>query len=694
MLCATPWVASAQPAARPAGPASSASEPAAPIAPSDPPPSDAAAASRPASEAPEPPSFSARAVVREAAPDGKRLSNEEAARLSHSMGPSFSIVESLPGSVPVFSGVPYMIVRGATPSGTTSFYDGVPLPSLFHLALGPSLIEPFLMGPVQYYPGVAPARYGPRSGGVIFQEPAEASWMRTDTRLLEVRLLDSTGLINRKLEDGTVSAAWRYGNPGLMLGLLGLDATLSYYNYQVRYETGLSDRTRLLLTVLGSGDQLGERSAPQDDISLASHRFLARLTHRMGAVQFGSELMVGYDDSTLGTELSGSGLRVDPDLYLRWRQGSTWLRAGVHMSASAVQLRHGLTGPVEPTRGDRDNRINLDPEDFLDGQPYRSVPIRNVSAAYTELHFEPLRDLRFDLGARGDLFLSGSQADAAFSPSLSARYRLAPTIDLHGGIGLAHRPHTSPLPIPGLNDVALDGGVEGVIQTEAGAELQFGRELKVDITGFYHRYLDVVYLELILDCQGNTDPNAAQAILTREDLASICRGRGLPTANGESHGVELFVKRDLTRDLSGLLSYTLGFASATARDGTHFTPQSDVRHLFNTVLQYKLGAGFTLGLRGMFRTGKMAVNTIFDQGTQLVERVEFRLPSFVRADIYATYAFRTSFARMEASLGFQNFTFSREAINRDCFAVNRDVQCRVDYQPYIVLPNAGLRAEF
>ena len=682
MYCATPRGARAQLDPQPA-----------------PDPASVAAAAQPtperASEPEELPSYGARAVVREAPNEAKRLNSEEATRLNHSMGPSFSLVETLPGSVPVFSGVPYTIVRGATPSGTVSYYDGVPLPSLFHLALGPAQIEPFFMGPVQFYPGVAPARYGPRSGGVILQEAAEPSALRSDTRVLEVRLLDSSGFINRKLNDGSVSVAWRYGDPGLMLGLLGLDATLSYYNYQVRYETGLSDRTRLLLTVLGSGDQLGERSAPQDDISLASHRFLARLTHRMSQVQFGSEVMVGFDDSTLGTELSGRGLRVDPDLHLQWRERTTRLRVGMHMSASAVELRRGLTTPSPLGETTRNNRITLDPEDFLDGQPYSSVPVRNLSAAYAELHLEPLQDLRLDVGVRGDLFLSGSQAEAALSPSLSARYRLTPWLDLHGGLGLAHHPHTSPLPIPGLNDVALDSGVEGVIQSEAGAEFQFGDELRVDITGFYHRYSDVVYLELILDCQGNTDPTAAQVILTQKDpAASICRGRGLPTANGESHGLELFLKRDLTRRLSGLLSYTLSFASATARDGTHFTPQSDVRHLFNSVLQYDLGAGFALGLRFLFRTGKMAVNTIADQATANFERVEFRLPSFVRADIYATYNFRTSFGRMEASLGFQNFTFSREALKRDCYAVMREVKCEVDYQPYIVLPNAGLRAEF
>jgi hypothetical protein len=660
-------------------PSSAASEPAAPEAANE----------------KQPASFGARAVVREVRPEAKRLSGEETTRLNHSMGPSFSIVESFPGSVPVFSGVPYVIVRGATPSGTVSYYDGVPFPSLFHLALGPSLFEPYFIGPIEFYPGVAPARYGPRTGAVIIQDGPDQEALRNDTRMLELRMLDTSGFINRKLEDGSFSVAWRYGNPGLILGALGLDATLSYYSYQARYETGLSDRTRLLVSLLGSGDQLGDRGAPEDDIALSSHRFLARLTHRIGSVQFGSQLIVGGDDSTLGHELSGRALRVNPSLYAQWRERTTRLRVGLDVSGALVQLRRGEVQPSATTDTTRDNRITLDPEDFLDDQPFSSVPARSLTAVYAELHIEPLHALQVDVGLRGDVFLAGSSANSALSPSVSARYRLAPWLELHGGIGLAHRPRTSPLPIPGLNDVALDAGVEGALQTDAGAELQFGKELRIDLTAFYHRYSDVVYLELILDCQGNTDPSAAQALLTRQEPdSSICRRSGLPTADGESHGLELFLKRDLTRDLSGFLSYTLAFASATARDGTNFTPQSDVRHLLNAVLSYNLGAGFQFGLRLHMRTGKMAVNTIYDLASERFTRVEYRLPGFVRADAYASYGWRTSFGRMEASVGIQNFTFSREAINRDCFAMNREVQCKVDYQPYIVLPNAGLRAEF
>ena len=118
------------------------------------------------------------------------------------MGPSFSFAESLPGVVPVFSGVPYLIVRGAIPSGTLSYYDGVLVPSLFHLALGPSITDPSLSGETQFYRGAAPAHYGPHLGGVLERAPPEAAALHEPIRRLELSALDASGMLQLPLDDG------------------------------------------------------------------------------------------------------------------------------------------------------------------------------------------------------------------------------------------------------------------------------------------------------------------------------------------------------------------------------------------------------------------------------------------------------------------------------------------------------------
>ncbi|MET0390167.1 MAG: TonB-dependent receptor [Polyangiales bacterium] len=626
------------------------------------------------------------------------INSTEAKQLQHSMGPSFAFTESLPGVVPVFSGVPYLIVRGASPAGSTSYFDGIPVPSLFHLALGPSLIDPELSGETRFFAGGAPGRYAAHIGGVLERTGPDAHTLATPARNLQLSLLDASGLLNVPTDTGSLAIAWRYGNPGLMLRALGIDATLGYYDYQVRYQSALSSRTQLSVVLMGAGDHLGERTVPSDDIDLSFHRLLGRLTTRIGRVTLGSQLILSSDSSTLGQELSGQALRASEALYMQYQASGLRLRLGVDLTSADVKLERGAPdrsrlGGSAFTRRSRD--LALDPEDFLDGQPFSSVPNRNFLGGYAELSWTPLTRLTLDFNLRGDTFLAGSHVDAALAPALRVRVRPSDALTLFGSLALANKPHTSPLPIPGLNDIALDRGVETALQSEVGATLRIGDSLQLEAAAFYHRYYDVVYMELILDCQGNTNPQTVPSLLaTMNAEASICRSSRLPTADGASYGIELFAKRDLTQHLSGFLSYTLGFADATARDGTAFTPQSDVRHLVNAVLQYDFGYGLTLGVRLHFRTGKMAVNTIFDVPSYRFARVEYRLPPFFRLDVRLSYAFRVSFGRLEASLGMQNATLSREATNRDCYASTTTVTCEVDYQPYIALPNLGLRADF
>lgn len=627
-------------------------------------------------------------------------SEAETTALQADLGASFSIAESLPGSLPVFSGVPYLIVRGATPSGTSTYYDGVLLPSLFHIALGPTVVNPRLLGGMSFHPGVGPARYGRHIGGSLVADARNLALVKRAQRELELTLLDASGYLYSP--EIKTAFAWRMGDPGLLMNLLGLDATLKYFDYQVRHESSLGANTRLVLLGLGAGDQLGDRTAPQDDISLTFHRWLARVTQRLENGELSSQLALGYDASTLGRELDGDGLRVAPSLYFEQRGEGRRLRLGADMVATHVSLRRRPSSPMSESLFSRDESLSLNPEDFLEGQPYASVPARSAGGIYGELAFEPLSRLEVELGLRADAWLAGSDSEFAVSPSARLSYALTPKLELHAAIGLAHQSRGSPVPLPSLSDVSIDAGLEKAVQAELGASWKLPADLQLQATYFHHRYLDVVYLELILDCGGNTDPQIAQGVFVGRNLASICRGRGLPTASGDAQGFELYVKRDLTRRVSGFVSYTLGFANAVARDGTRFTPQSDVRHLANAVVHFNLGSGFALGMRLHYRSGKMAVNTLFDAPNNRFERVEQRLPGFFRADLRGSYTWNVSFGRMEASIGVQNITASSEATHRDCIVdplgdsmggTQVPIVCTVDYQRAILLPNLGIRAE-
>lgn len=660
---------------------------------------DAGAAAIAREPAAPPATYGARARVAEGRLDPTQPTEAESRVLQADLGASFSLAESLPGSLPVFSGVPYLIVRGAPPSGTAVYYDGVQIPALFHVALAPAVINPHLVGEVDFHPGVAPARFGRHVGGSLVAKASSDLDAIPARRELELTLLDASGYLY--VPEIDTAFAWRFGDPGLLMNVLGLDATLNYYDYQVRHTSAIGENTRLVLLAFGSGDQLGDRTEPANNISLSTHRWVARIARRIGKTEIGSELVIGYDASTLGRELDGDGERFAPSVFVEHRADSTRLRLGAEMLSTHVSLRRRPADQLDGMVLMRPENFDLNPEDFLDGQPYASVPSRGGGGAYAEFAFRPITEVSIELGTRADLWLAGSDSEFAWSPSGRVSLAVTDDIELHAAGGLSHQAHGSPVPLPGLADIAIDAGLESAIQVEFGASIRLPADMQLEAAYFRNHFLDSVLLELIIDCPGHSDPEIALAVSMGRELTSICNGSGLPTATGTTQGLELYLKRRLTERLTGFVSYTLSFADGVSNDGTKFTPQSDVRHVANAVLRFDLGGGFGLGARIHYRTGKIGINLLPDLRNGGVDRVEQRLPSFFRADLRASYSWNVSFGRMEAMIGVQNITASSEATKRDCLPnqeriINREASpfiCTIDYQPAILLPNLGIRAE-
>ncbi len=73
-------------------------------------------------------------------------------------GDPYRAIEALPGVVPIVSGLPYFYVRGAPPGNVGYFFDGIPVPYLYHFAAGPGVLQPAFVDHVDIYPGAYPAR--------------------------------------------------------------------------------------------------------------------------------------------------------------------------------------------------------------------------------------------------------------------------------------------------------------------------------------------------------------------------------------------------------------------------------------------------------------------------------------------------------------------------------------------------------
>ena len=616
-----------------------------------------------------PPAYGARAKVQPKQAAGmRRLELAETRDLPGSLGDPFRAVDTLPGVVPVLSGLPYFYVRGSPPAGTIYVYDDIPMPTLYHLAIGPAVLHPRMVGPIRLYSGVAPARYGRLTGGVVVGEGPGPGDGQAHAEA-ELRLLDLSGYVQTSALGGTLTAAARYGYPALLLAAINPNVKLSYWDYQFRYATELSPHDRLELVALGSYDAFAVADEPADAVRIAFHRGELRLVRRVGRAEFGSALLAGWEQSTLGSEFQVRATRIGPRLWYEQRLGAaSRLRLSADMQAVAGRFSsHTADGGT----------ATLPEEVGLFGD----VPARSLWGIQAELGVRPWRALEVQLGARADAWVQLGSAEAVLDPRLRVIVHASDAFELHIAAGVVHQPAVFFLPLPGVVDVANDRGLQSAVQSELGLGWDTALGMRAELQAFVHRYSNLVFTD---------------TLLLGDKLESICHsiechGAGIPSRiNGLSYGGELFLRRAVTERISGFLSYTLAWSAVDRIAGLHYTPSWDVRHIANLVLQWRIVGGFSLGLRWFVRSGKSSGDFLVDN-TARVTRQARRLPRFMRLDLEASYQWQPAWGRMRIALEWLNVTLAREPQDVTCAGFPRS--CQVNYLPTIFFPNLSIRGE-
>ena len=108
------------------------------------------------------------------------------------------------------SGLPFFYVRGAPPGNVGYFLDGVRVPYLFHVAVGPSVVNPAMVDKVELYPGAYPAEYGRYAGAIVAASitPPRDDWHGEGN----LRVFDAGALVEGGFDGGrgTVLLGGRY----------------------------------------------------------------------------------------------------------------------------------------------------------------------------------------------------------------------------------------------------------------------------------------------------------------------------------------------------------------------------------------------------------------------------------------------------------------------------------------------------
>src|SRR5438477_8385028 len=238
------------------------------------------------------------------------ISAEEARTVAGTSGDPLRVIASLPGVQQILWPAALYVVRGANPGNTGFFLDGVRVPALFHIGLGPSAIHPYLIGGVDFYPGGYPASYSGFVSGIMAARTVAPPADRVHASA-DVTFYDAGGIVTGPWDGGrgTVAAAARYSYTGALFSLLSVDNTLRYGDYQLRADHPLGGGQATAFA-FGSLDQLGWLNASLPEYaSLQFHRLDLRWRVPVG----GGRLLVA---NTLGADWSGSTL-FDRPIHVR-----------------------------------------------------------------------------------------------------------------------------------------------------------------------------------------------------------------------------------------------------------------------------------------------------------------------------------------------------------------------------------------
>jgi len=149
---------------------------------------------------------------------------------------------------------------------------------------------------------------------------------------------------------------------------------------------------------------------------------------------------------------------------------------------------------------------------------------------------------------------------------------------------------------------------------------------------------------------------------------------------GRAFGIELLVKRKLTRKLGGFFAYTLSRSTRTY-NGRSYVATFDRTHVGNLAAAYDLGRGFRVGARVTAYSG---LPKAADGGGG-------RLPAFFRLDVRGEKRWRlgkTSWISVVAE--WMNATLSKEAIATSCSLRGCEAQM---FGP-VTIPSLGIEGGF
>jgi len=459
-------------------------------------------------------------VIGKREPIRHTLGHADVHDLPGAFGDPYRAIEALPGVVPIASGLPYFYVRGAPPGNVGYFFDGIPVPYLYHFAAGPGVLQPAFVDHVDLYPGAYPARYGRFAGAIVAGEMTEPGYRFHGEA--SVRLIDSGAMVEAPFAGGrgSVMVGGRFSYTGLVISLVAPDVSVGYWDYQARARYDLSPKDIVEIFGFGSGDYstfTDENIVVDDDGSLRTerheatlvdigfHRLDLRWDHRLEQGNWRNALMFGRDrtgfaDGQINVYDYMVGLRseywkqLDPRMKLRAGADLLFESLKQEFTDSSVKNGSGVTDGNDAIEERDRNQEDAARLGFDKGRKDFSWGM------YADLVWDVAPRLQITPGLRADLFVSGQRAALGIDPRITAEYTLSKKLKVVHGLALVHQTPSFIGPIPGFKP-SLAGGLQKALQHSAGVNYELPAGFSSSLALFHSAFFDMTDLISLLQLE-------------------------------------------------------------------------------------------------------------------------------------------------------------------------------------------------
>ncbi|MBI5547163.1 MAG: TonB family protein [Deltaproteobacteria bacterium] len=619
------------------------------------------------------------------------LQSQELREVPGTMGDPFRVVMLMPGVASMLSGVAYPVVRGAAPSSTGYYLDGVRVPLLFHLFLGPAVVHPDFVDGLDFYPGAPPPQYGRLLGGVIDGRTRRPH----DDRLhftAYADLINTGAFVEVPIEaTGTsVTVAGRYSYTPWLVALTAnaltegqADYVLDFWDYQGRVEQKLLGG-RLRLFAFGSGDDVGTESDDPDVSTTMQSVLFHRIDLRYQRGLLGGELELGGTwglDELSSHARSMGDARTDFEIHEdSWAARLKWTRAlgqgfelqlGGDLDHRATQITVGIDGQISTQR-----QVAI-------AQP---LGVGTFAGTWSSLVWRG-HGWTVVPGARFDSFwLVPGVKHFSADPRLAVRKDLSDALTLKAAAGLYHQAPTTLIQMPVVDMAGLAFGLQEAAQIDVGLEWKIFQGLELSVDAYLNPLLRTVEINPF-DPRAMSSASPTPFSSTRVPRADEIFSAEELESKGWAWGLEVMLRHRLGGNWFGWLSYSLQRSTrwvsytrydangASLGEDSGYLPYAyDQTLILNAVLFYQLPRGWTAGAVFHFNTGRpesgVMTSSTLREGTLggrptwvAVSRDQAnRLPAFFRVDVRLAKTWTFDSFVLDAYLDMLNASFQSETV--------------------------------